>query len=198
MIELLAVCTANICRSPLAEGLLRTRLAPLSVSVSSAGTRGMTGREMTTDAAHLARRLGVAEHDVAAHRGRLLTESDLESPDLILAMTRDHRREIAGLAPSRLRSTFTIREFARLAGAMSDADLASAARAAGEDPSARLRGAAVAVAALRGLLPALADPADDDVVDPYGRPWEVYQLSAAQMLPAVDEVVRVVRLVVAG
>ena len=113
MLELLTVCTGNICRSPLAEALLRERLAPLDVRVSSAGTRALVGYGMTPEAAQLAADYGVPE--VAAHRARFLTEGLLETPDLILAMSREHRRAIVDLAPRRLRSTFTLREFARLA-----------------------------------------------------------------------------------
>jgi len=50
------------------------------------------------------------------------------------------------------------------------------------------------VASMRGLAPAPADPADDDVVDPYKQPWEVYVESADQLVPALDQVERVARL----
>ena len=47
MIEVLTVCTGNVCRSPLAEALLRERLAPLDIRVRSAGTRALIGSAMT-------------------------------------------------------------------------------------------------------------------------------------------------------
>ncbi|MCT9819023.1 low molecular weight phosphatase family protein [Microbacterium sp. W1N] len=195
--ELMTVCTGNICRSPLAELLLATRLGDLGVTVHSAGVRGLDAATMTPEAIDLALELGVSEADADAHRSRYLTEAMLTSPDLLLAMTRDHRREIAELAPSRLRSTFTVREFARLAASLSDDALVSAAEAAGPDPSARLRAAAATVAGMRGLTPSPADPADDDVIDPYRRSWETYQLSAQQLVPALAQVERVVRLAAA-
>ena len=37
-------------------------------------------------------------------------------------------------------------------------------------------------------------PEDDDVIDPYGRSWQTYERSAAQLVPALDEVVRVLRV----
>ena len=45
-------------------------------------------------------------------------------------------------------------------------------------------------------IAACADTTEDDVVDPYRRSWETYQRSAAQLVPAIDEVARVVRLAV--
>lgn len=197
--EIMTVCTGNICRSPLAELLLATRLADLGAEVHSAGVRGLSAAPMTPEAIDLAIEYGVAEADADAHRSRFLTEAMLVSPDLILAMTREHRREIAELAPARLRSTFTVREFARLAASLSDDDVADAVADAGPDatPGDRVRAAAAAVAGRRGLLPPPADPADDDVIDPYRRDWSVYRTSADQLVPALAEVERVIRIAAA-
>ena len=129
--EILTVCTGNICRSPLAELLLASRLADVGARTRSAGVRAAPAAAMTPEAIALAVANGVAEPAARAHLSRRLTESMLRSPDLILAMDRGHRREIAELAPSRLRSTFTVREFARLASTLSDDELRDAADAAG-------------------------------------------------------------------
>ena len=191
--DILTVCTGNICRSPLAALILRTRLADLGVTVRSAGVRGLASAEMTPEAVHLAVEYGVSAEDAASHRSRFLTEPMLAEPDLILTMTLEHRRDVAELAPSRLRSTFTAREFGRLAASLTDEEITAsiAASTTAEDSSAaRLRAAAAIVAAQRGLVP----PADDDVVDPYRRSWEVYRTSADQLLPALEQVERVVRL----
>ena len=197
--EIMTVCTGHICRSPLADLLLATRLADLGAEVHSAGVRGLSAAPMTPEAIDLAIEYGVAEADADAHRSRFLIEAMLVSPDLILAMTREHRREIAELAPARLRSTFTVREFARLAASLSDDDVADAVADAGPDatPGDRVRAAAAAVAGRRGLLPPPADPADDDVIDPYRRDWSVYRTSADQLGPALAEVERVIRIAAA-
>ena len=192
MVEILTVCTGNICRSPLAEQLLRVSLEPLGATVHSAGTMGLDAAPMTTEAQRLALDLGVRGEMAAAHRSRYLTERELDSPDLILAMSREHRRRIVELAPSRLRSTFTVREFARLAEPVPDDEIRAAAGAAGADAAARLRAAASAVAAQRGMIAPPTDAADDDVIDPYRRSWETYERSAAQLVPAIAQVARVV------
>lgn len=196
MFEILTVCTGNICRSPLAQLLLDAQLAPLGGRITSAGTRGAAGATMTPEAVQLASDAGIPLESATAHRARFLTEGMLDGPDLLLAMTREHRRTLAEYAPGRLRHSFTVREFARLAAAADDDDIRAAADEAGPDPRARVRAMAAEVAAYRGVAEPLADPADDDVVDPYRRSWQTYQLSSQQLTPAVAEVVRAVRLAV--
>lgn len=191
MFEVLTVCTGNICRSPLAEQLLRLHLDDRAV-VSSAGTRGLREAPMTPEALALADQLGVPTADSHAHRSRFLTEQLLASPDLVITMTRDHRRAVAELAPARVRSTFTAREFARLSADLTDEQIRDAAAAAPDQtPGARVRAAAALVASRRGMGAPPQKPEDDDVIDPYGRSWRTYELSAAQLTPALDEIVRV-------
>lgn len=195
MIEILTVCTGNICRSPLAALALADRTTALPVHVSSAGTRARPGIAMPAEAQQLAIAAGVDRADAEAHRSRYLSEAIAQTPRLTLAMTREHRRTAIEYAPGALRSTFTIREFARLAASLDDEALLRAANEGRADPAARLRATLAAVAAQRGLPETMADdPADDDVIDPFGQPFEVYERSAAQLMPAVDETVRVLRL----
>jgi len=194
--EIMTVCTGNICRSPLAEQLLRTRLADLPGRITSAGTYGLDAAPMPAPAQQLAAQYGVPAVMADAHRSRRLTPAQLETPDLILAMAREHRRGVVELAPARLRAAFTVREFARLAADTADAEIQKAV-AVHQDASARLRAAVAVVASHRGMIlpPESAD--DDDVVDPYRQSDAVYQRSGQQLVPAIDQVVRVVRLAVA-
>lgn len=200
--EILTVCTGNICRSPLAELLLSTRLADLSVTARSAGVRGLDASAMTPEAIDLAVEYGVSEADAKAHRSRPLSQAMLTWPDLILAMTREHRRAIAELAPARLRATFTVREFARLAATLGDDELKDAVASAGTTsgapatPGARLRAAVVAIAGRRGLVSPPIDAIEDDVIDPYRRDRATYRRSADQLVPALAEVERTVRIAV--
>lgn len=196
-IEILTVCTGNICRSPLAEQVLRARLTGVDAAVSSAGTKGLVDAPMTSEAARLAASLGVPADDSAAHRARWLSEAHLSGPDLVLTMTREHRRDVVELAPARVRSTFTVREFERLATGVADAAFRAAADDAGVDPHARVRAALDVLNARRGSIPVPADAAEDDVIDPFRRSWETYQRSTAQLLPGLGEVVRVLRATLA-
>ncbi|WP_404443846.1 low molecular weight phosphatase family protein [Microbacterium marinum] len=193
MFEIMTVCTGNVCRSPLAQQVLADRLADLPGTITSGGTFEMDASPMPDEGQRLAAAFGVRPEVSAAHRSRVITAERLSTPDLILAMARDHRRQIVSLSPARLRSTFTIREFARLAADTSDGEIISAASGA-PTPSEKVRAAVATVAGHRGMTLPPESPDDDDVVDPYRRSWNTYERSGAQLAPAIDEVVRVLRL----
>ncbi|MFK4759332.1 low molecular weight phosphatase family protein [Microbacterium sp. ZW T5_45] len=191
-VTILMVCTGNICRSPMAEVLLRARLPGVGARVHSAGTRALIDHEMDRTMQEVALRHGGASEEAAAHRARQLRESLADDADLVLAMSREHRTAAVELSPRHLRRTFTVREFARLSSSIDDDAISRTADAVGSAPRARLAAVIALVSGRRGhTTPGVA--ADDDVVDPYRRAHEVYEESAAQLVPAVDEVARVLR-----
>jgi len=194
--RILTVCSGNICRSPLAEQLLRMGLADLDgVSVGSAGTIAMVGEGMPAEARALAERYGVP--DAAAHVARLLDESLIREADLVLGLAREHRRAVVELVPAATRKTFTLREFAHLAASVTDTDLDHAQFPFPEpgegNPDAarhaRLRDAVVAAASLRGVVVPFESPDDADVIDPFRQSSAVYEASGAQIAPAVEATV---------
>ncbi|WP_248705004.1 low molecular weight phosphatase family protein [Curtobacterium sp. MWU13-2055] len=185
---ILTVCTGNICRSPLAEQYLRAGLAGLDhVELGSAGTMASDGDRMPTQAQSLSRAYGGVPD---AHRARFLFESHVSGADLVLAMAREHRRAVVAMHPRASRYTFTLREFARLAGGLTDEDLFEVARMPQTASADRLRAVVALVAARRGFVPNASDPVHDDVVDPYRRSDSVYEASAQQLVPAADIVIR--------
>ncbi len=190
-LTILTVCTGNICRSPLAEVLLRQRLEPLGVRVHSAGTHALEGHGMPEEALELVTQGGADSAIALAHRARYLVEPYVADADLVLTMAREHRSAVVKMMPAALRRTFTLREFARLASTLSTEEARDAAQT--DEGSRRDRFAAVlrAVGDQRGITP--APPEDDDVVDPYRRSRETYALSGAQLTPALSEVERIVR-----
>ena len=94
--RILTVCIGNICRSPIAEYLLRERLAARGIQVASAGLNAMVDHPMDAMALQL-----LAEHgmDGAAHRARQLTPGLLREADLVLGMGKDQADTMARLAP---------------------------------------------------------------------------------------------------
>ena len=126
--RLLFVCTGNLCRSAVAEGLTRAWLArttiggPGRVEVLSAGTRAPVGEPMDRSSAAALTRLG---GDPTGLRATALTPELAASADLVLTMTRDHRRAVLGMAPRGLRRTFTLLEAADLVGEADVRDLAA-------------------------------------------------------------------------
>lgn len=193
-LTILTVCTGNICRSPLAELLLRARLEPLGVRVHSAGTHALVGHGMPDFALELALKAGVDPQIAAAHQARYLVEPLLGDSDLILTMAREHRSHVVKMMPNRVRRTFTIREFARLASTLGTDEARAAADAGGDSSRDRFAAVLRAVVDQRGLTPSTAD--DDDVIDPYRRSRETYALSGSQLVPTIDEVERIVRVAV--
>lgn len=96
--RVLFVCTGNICRSPLAEGVLRQR----------ARERGVEGRVLAdsagTGAWHIGEPPDPRSVDVATRNGvplegraRRVTDEDLHEFDLVVAMDRSHLRHLEGM-----------------------------------------------------------------------------------------------------
>lgn len=92
------VCLGNICRSPLAEGILRDKINKqnLDISVDSAGTIGLHAGELPDS-----RSIQVARNhniDITDLRSRKFKAADFEAFDLILAMDENNKTDILELA----------------------------------------------------------------------------------------------------
>lgn len=95
------VCMGNICRSPMAETVLRHALDRHGladrVTVDSAGTGGWhAGDPMDSRALRVLSRHG---YDGSAHRARLFTSDWFDRYDLVLAMDLDNRLYLSRMAP---------------------------------------------------------------------------------------------------
>lgn len=181
------MCTGNICRSPLAEQLLRAGLARFpEVSVSSAGTGALVDHPMTEQSQALAAEFGV--DDAHRHRARALTVDHLREADLVFALSREHRRTIVEMLPRGARHTFTLREFARLLSDLPQEDVEAVAAIDAADAHARFAELVEIAASRRGTVTPPEAAEDDDVVDPYRQGDDVYRLSANQLVPAVNTV----------
>jgi protein-tyrosine phosphatase len=187
--RILAVCTGNICRSPLVEHLLREGLKDLpAVEVASAGVGALVGEPMTPETIAIAHEHGAyAPED---HRARQLVTDDLRGADLVVALTRAHRSELVAMLPRGSRHTFTLRELARLFDAMEPSDLAAIAALPLDDTAGRLIQLVNSAASLRGHVTPPEHEVDDDVIDPYRRDDEVYRQATGQLVPAVDSILK--------
>jgi protein-tyrosine-phosphatase len=90
MVRVLMVCTGNICRSPMAEGLLKHYLpADLKalVQVSSAGTHALHGNRAESHAIDAMAEIGI---DIQHHRARQITRNIAREADLVLTMEASH------------------------------------------------------------------------------------------------------------
>lgn len=117
--KILFVCLGNICRSPTAEGVLRTlaaREAPeLPIEVDSAGTAGYhVGQPPDPRTREAAARRG---YDLGALRARIVEPGDFERFDLILAMDHENLEVLRRQAPRHARQRLRLfLEFAPVGG----------------------------------------------------------------------------------
>jgi len=177
MAPILVVCSGNICRSPIAEGLLRRaldrRFGQAAPSVSSAGTIAFDGNLPSPGSVTAAAERGV---DIASHRGTALTDDAIHGADLCLCMAAEHRDEIALRVPSAADRAFTLKELVRLL------ETTAPAAPTGPETLAGRVGEAATVRADRGT----PNPFDEDVVDPLGMPLDTYRAVAWELDEWVD------------
>ena len=90
------VCLGNICRSPLAECILKAKINPDAVLVDSAGTAGYhIGNAPDSRSIAVAKKYGL---DISSQKCRKLQVSDLDDFDFIFAMDKDNYNNIINLA----------------------------------------------------------------------------------------------------
>ena len=99
--RVLFVCTENICRSPMAEGLLRQYLRNAGIDrrfeVSSAGTMvSQPGTRPDQRAQKVARAAGIQLKNIRANR---VTEAMLVRSSFVFAMDRSHIRDLLAICP---------------------------------------------------------------------------------------------------
>lgn len=93
--KILMVCLGNICRSPLAEGILQSKVND-SIMVDSAGTSGFHQGELPDSRSiAVAKKYGI---DITNQRSRKFTASDFKEFDLIYAMDVSNYQDILSLA----------------------------------------------------------------------------------------------------
>lgn len=122
--RILVVCYGNLCRSPMAEGLLRRRLP--AADVLSAGTNAIGGdRAMPNAVEAMSRR---EEIDISEHRSRPLTVEILERSDHVLTMSAQQAHLAAALVPA-------ARDRIRLLGAFTPSESRGGAADPGAGPA---------------------------------------------------------------
>ncbi len=109
MTRILLVCTGNICRSPMAECIMRQEFNQRGedVEIQSAGTGAWDGASASEGAYLVSLENGL---DLSLHRASLLTRDLVEQADLVLTMARHHRVRVEELGGSG--KTFLLGEYA--------------------------------------------------------------------------------------
>jgi protein-tyrosine phosphatase len=162
---IVVLCTANVCRSPMAASLLGRRLGALgaAVPVRSAGMfRG--GDPPFPEVISVMASYGI---EIASHRSRVASAADLARASLVLAMARDNLRHAVITEPGAWPRAFTLKEVIR-----------HGERIGPRPPGEPLSQWLLRAHAGRERASLLGDSAEDDVADPAGGPLRAYAETA--------------------
>ena len=97
--KILMVCLGNICRSPLAEGILAHKTKHLNVSVDSAGTAAYHVGELPDKRSiEIASKYNI---DLSSHRARQFSRKDFEDFDIIYAMDTSNYAHLISLSETK-------------------------------------------------------------------------------------------------
>jgi protein-tyrosine phosphatase len=186
--RLLFVCTGNVCRSPFAEILTRHLLsrrlgdpAATRFPVSSAGVRAVAGAPMHAHSRDQLAHWGLDGAAADRFVARQLTPTLIGAADLVLGASPRHRSAAVQLDPGALATAFSVREFARLIGAVELGGLPA-------DPVARARALVEEARQVRGLVP-LFEPDGDRVPDPIAGPSAAHREAARLLAGAAGVIV---------
>ncbi|CAK7049092.1 protein tyrosine phosphatase [Tissierella sp. P1] len=106
----LFVCTGNTCRSPMAEGILKSiaKEKKLSLEVKSAGISVFDGDNASRNSIEAMKKIGI---DISKHKARQLHRDLVDEADLILTMSRPHKEIIISNFPSAKDKIFALLEY---------------------------------------------------------------------------------------
>jgi len=121
MKTILLVCTANQCRSPMAEGLMRRKLEREGrageIRAASAGVDALDGCRATENSIQAMAARGI---DISGHRSRATTDRILQDAALILTMERAHANVLQALFPAHAERVHLLAQMAGLESDVAD------------------------------------------------------------------------------
>ncbi|MEE8401938.1 MAG: low molecular weight protein arginine phosphatase [Candidatus Hydrothermarchaeaceae archaeon] len=115
MSKVLFVCTGNICRSPMAEGLLKKMHGDFSVS--SAGVSALYNRGASPEALKVMQEYGV---DISSHISRQIDGDMVDDADLVLTMERHQEEFLKRMDPEAEGKIFNLKDYAGTYGDIED------------------------------------------------------------------------------
>lgn len=120
--KIMFICTGNICRSAMAEGIMKKMIKEtnLDVQVYSCGIYAQTGDGATYNAQEAVKEYDV---DIKDHKATNIRESNIENMDLILCATNAHKINVEYLYPNLKGKIYTMKEYAKLDNNGQDMDI---------------------------------------------------------------------------
>jgi len=110
-VNLLFVCSGNICRSPMAAEQMRHRVSvdgPEDCHIDSAGTLGIEGAPASPEAVEAMSANGIS---LSSHRSQGIRLEHVQWADLVIGMTHGHMMELASMFPRDSTDRFVLRAF---------------------------------------------------------------------------------------
>ncbi len=109
--HILFICTGNVCRSPMAEGIFRfLSKHRQELTCESAGLAAYPGFPASPNALKVARKYGV---DITSHLSKNISEEILKNADYVFAMTSTHLQVIKEQFPEYSKRVYILKEFAQ-------------------------------------------------------------------------------------
>lgn len=116
--NILFVCTGNTCRSPMAEGILKSMIkSGDNIHILSAGIFAYEGESASKEAIEAMKRMGI---DISAHVSHPISERLIDEADLILTMTKQHMDMLLRMHLSARGKTHTILGYTGKSGDIAD------------------------------------------------------------------------------
>lgn len=112
--NIMFICTGNICRSAMAHHLLEKRLKDLkieNVKVYSCGVNAYNGEKSTWEAKYVMK--NYYDVDLENHRATNIKNSNIKEMDLILCATKYHKKDVLELYPELNGKVFTMKEYVK-------------------------------------------------------------------------------------
>ncbi|WP_281883200.1 low molecular weight protein arginine phosphatase [Paenibacillus sp. YYML68] len=188
MNRILFVCTGNTCRSPMAEGMMKSLIEKAGLTgleVRSAGVSAFTGMPVSDHARTVLQEKGCALTDGS----KLLDEELVQWADLVLTMTASHKRHTIQLHPEAVDKVHTLKEYVAEGGGKDERTIAELEsllssiqlKQALSEPitdEERMR-----IIALEKELPS------HDISDPFGGPYSLYAACAEEIEEGLHKLV---------
>ncbi|WP_159885327.1 arsenate reductase/protein-tyrosine-phosphatase family protein [Paenibacillus puerhi] len=179
MKRILFVCTGNTCRSPMAEGMMRSiadRIGLTGLEVRSAGVAAYQGTPISDHAASVLQDKGCQP----SAGSNLLSQHLIEWSDLVLTMTSSHKRHTIQLYPAAVDKVYTLKEYVN-ADPEGEQRLAEMESLLSELQLKQALGEPVSDEERRRLSTLQQQQASPDIADPYGGSIRQYQSCAEEI-----------------
>ena len=124
MIKIMYICTGNICRSAMADAMMKEEIKNRDlqnkIEVYSCGTFAEDGDYASYNAIETMEYYGV---DLRLHRATNIRSSKIEEMDIILCATKEHKKFVSQLYPQIVSKVFTMKEYAKSGKDENDLDI---------------------------------------------------------------------------